>query len=351
MKKFSVIARAMGVAGLAAIALMPMKPAFAADQLTVVSWGGSFQASQRKAYFEPFSAATGIKITEGEWNGEIAKIRAMFDSNTVSWDVVDVGGDVGAMCASGILETIDWNKLGLDPAKFKSRHECGVPTTGAANVIAYDKDRLANGPKTIADFFDLKKFPGKRGLNKNPQVNLEWALIADGVPTQDVYKVLNTPEGIERAFKKLDTIKKSVVWWTSGAQPPQLLADGQVVMSSAWNGRIYDAVKSSGRNLEIVWDAPLWNWDYWVIPKGTGRLEEAYKFIAFSSLPKVQAEMTHYLPYAPANEDATALIDPAILVNLPSAPDHMKNALDVDVDFWTEKGAELDQRFSAWLAK
>lgn len=351
MRTSSMVARAIGVTGLAVSALWPVKLAFAGDQLTLVSWGGNFQKSQHIAYFEPFSAATGIKVTEGEWSGESAKIRAMVETKTVSWDVVDGGYGIGQMCTAGIIETIDWNKLGLDPAKFKGRQECGVPTSAAANVIVYDKDKLANGPKTIADLFDLKKIPGKRGLNKSAQVNLEWALIADGVPIHDVYKVLATPDGVDRAFKKLDTIKKDVIWWTAGAQPAQLLADGQVVMTSAWNGRVYDAVKNSGKNFEIMWDATLLSWDYWMIPKGTPRLDDAYKFIAFASSPEAQAKMAGLIPYAPSNEDATALVDPEILPNLPSAPDNMKNSLDIDLAFWGDNGDQLEQRFTAWISK
>ena len=180
--------------------------------------------------------------------------------------------------------------------------DCAVPTILYATVIAYDKDKLANGPTTIADVFDLQKFPGKRGLQKDPFVNLEWALIADGVAVKDVYKVLNTPEGVDRAFKKLDTIKKDVVWWEAGAQPPQLLADGQVVMTSAWNGRIYDADKNSGKHFEIMWDAQGLDWDWWAIPKGDPRMDDTYKFIAFASSPAAQADQTHYISYGPGEQ-------------------------------------------------
>ena len=120
--------------------------------------------------------------------------------------------------------------------------------------------------------------------------------------SKDVYKVLNTPEGVDRAFKKLDTIKKDVVWWEAGAQPPQLLADGQVVMTSAWNGRIFDANKNSGKHFEIMWDAQGLDWDLWAIPKGDPRLDDAYKFIAFASSPDAQADQTHYISYGPAQQ-------------------------------------------------
>lgn len=231
MRSSLIIVGVLAMTGLVEIALVPLKPAFAGDQVTITSWGGAYQMSERKAYFEPFSKATGIKVVEDEWSGEMAKIRAMVESRTVSWDLVDVGFDADAMCAANIVETIDWSKLGLDRSKFMGdKSDCGVPTAAVASVIAYDKDKLADGPKTIADLFDLKKFPGKRGLNKSPKVNLEWALIADGIALKDVYNVLSTPDGVDRAFKKLDTITKDVVWWTAGAHPPQLLADGQVVL-------------------------------------------------------------------------------------------------------------------------
>lgn len=340
------------VTGLATVLLAPTPPAFAGDQLTVTAGGGSFQQVLRKDLFGPFAKATGFKITEDEYDYNRAKIRAMVEAKSVSWDVVYASEpSVRALCAEGILETLDWKKLGLDRAKFEGNDytDCGVPALISATAVAYDKNRLPNGPKTIADFFDLKKFPGKRGLYKSPP--LEWALIADGVPINDVYKVLRTQEGVDRAFKKLDTIKKDVIWWTSGAQPPQLLADGQVVMTDAWNGRIYDANKNSGKHFEIMWDAALLNGNAWVIPKGTARSSDAYKFIAFASSPQALAGVANETGYGPANKDAIPFVDPAILPNLPNAPDHIGNVLMQDSGFWSEKGNDLLQRFNAWLAR
>lgn len=348
------IAGILALTGLVASALMSVMPAFAGDQLTIVGWGGAGQAAQRKAFFEPFTKATGIKITEDNWVGEIAKIRAMVKSKTVSWDVVDaVASKTLLMCAEGLLEPIDWTKLGLDRTKFMyaDKHECGVPISVSATVIAYDKDKLSSTPKTIVDVFDLQKFPGRRGLEKNPLGNLEWALIADGVAIGDVYKVLSTSGGVDRAFKKLDTIKKDVIWWAAGAQAPQLLADGQVVMTSAYSGRIYDAVKNFGKHFEIMWHAAQQGPDLWVVPKGSPRVDDAYKFIAFAASANSQADLTRYIPYSPTNKDGMALIDPSILPNLPGAPDHLATALILDPDFWNDKGDELNQRFTAWLAK
>jgi putative spermidine/putrescine transport system substrate-binding protein len=342
------------MAGVAAIALSAARPAAAEDQLTVVSWGGAYQKSQDEAFMKPFQKDSGTKITQEEYNGEIAKIRAMVESKSVTWDVIDIDTQTAlAACAEGILETIDWSKLGLDRSKFigGDLQDCAVPNIVYATVIAYDTTKLNPGPTSIKDLFDLQKFPGKRGLQKNPFVNLEWALIADGVPIADVYKVLNTPEGVDRAFKKLDTIKSEVVWWEAGAQPPQLLADGQVAITSAWNGRIFNAVKEDKKPFKIVWDAQGFDWDWWSIPKGGPRVDLAYKFISYSSQPDKMANQTKYISYGPANKDAIPNVDPAVLPNLPTAPENMTTALIVDPQFWADKGEELRTRFNAWLAK
>ena len=341
------------LAGTAVLALSA-QPASADGELTVVSWGGAYQMSQQEAYIKPFMKETGVKITEEEYNGEIAKIRAMVESNSVTWDVIDVDTQTAlAGCAEGIFETIDYAKVGVDKSKIigGDQFECAVPTILYSTIIAYDADKMPEGPTKIADLFDLEKFPGKRALQKNPFVNLEWALIADGVPMDQVYEVLDTDEGVDRAFAKLDTIKSEVVWWEAGAQPPQLLADGQAVIVSAWNGRIYNAVKEEGKNFKIVWDAQAPDYDLWAIPKGTERLDTAYQFIAYATRADVMANQSKYISYGPTNKDATDHIAPEVLKDLPSAPENMKNALMLDSQFWADNGEELRERFNAWLAQ
>lgn len=353
MRKKLMIASYMAFVGLAAGPFGPPL-AFASDQLTVTSMGGVYQASLRKAVLEPFSKATGIKITDVEYSLQAAKIRAMVQTNTVSWDAVDTDmGTVLQLCAEGQIEKIDWKQLGLDRTKFMGAgdQDCGLPYVTSATVIAYDKDKLPNKPKTIADFFDTQKFPGKRGLRKRPDKLLEWSLMADGVPVNEVYKVLSTAEGVDRAFKKLDTIKKDIVWWESNGQPVQLLADGQVVMTSVVNGRIYDANKNSDKHFEILWDTQQWEVALWVIPHGSPHLDAAHKFLAFAGSPQPQANLTQYLPYGPTNKDAMALADPAMLPYLPTTPAHMQNALERDGAFWRDKYDELNQRLTVWLAK
>ena len=336
-----------------AAALLTSTAAFAGDSLTITSWGGAYQDSQKKAYFEPYTAA-GNTITEAEYNGEVAKIKAMVEAKAITWDVIDVDSPTALQgCAEGALEVIDWAKLGVDKSKMLGSDvsDCAVPTIVFGTVFGYDTSKFKDGPKTIADFFDTAKFPGKRGMQKNPTMNLEWALIASGVDAKDVYKVLATKQGVDKAFAKLDTIKKDAVWWESGAQAPQLLADGQVVMTSAWNGRLQKAIDVDKKPFKIVWDHQGLDWDLWSITKGSPKLEEAYRFLKFASGAGPQAEQTKYIAYGPANSDAIPNVAPTTLPNLPTAPDNLKTAFNIDTKFWADNGDQLKERFNAWLAK
>jgi putative spermidine/putrescine transport system substrate-binding protein len=342
------------MAGTAAMTLTVATPATAQDALTIVSWGGAYSDSQREAYYKPFAKEMGVTITEEEYDGELAKVKAMVDTNSVTWDVIDVDtGHAMSGCDEGILETIDYAKVGQPREKFVqgAALDCAVGTIVYSTIYAYDADKLKDGPTTIADLFDTAKFPGKRGLLKKPFGNLEWALVADGVADAEVYNVLRTPEGVDRAFAKLDTIKKDVVWWEAGAQPPQLLADGEVVMTSAWNGRIFKAIKEEGKNFKIVWDRQQPDFDFWVIPKGAPKMDLSYKFIAYASDPKVMANQSKYISYGPTVVDAIPHIEPATLEHLPTNPANLKTALPIDAQYWADNNDELLKRFNAWLAQ
>jgi putative spermidine/putrescine transport system substrate-binding protein len=329
--------------------------AHAADSLTIASWGGAYQDSQAKAYFDPFKKATGANIVTDEWSGETAKLKGMVETGTTSWDVVDVEpGHALQGCEEGWLEKIDYSTLGgKDKFIPGAALDCAIGNVAFAYIFAYDASKFPNGgPKTVADIWDVKKFPGARSLRKSPKSTLELALIADGVAPADVYKVLGTKEGVDRAFKKLDEIKPNVkVWWGAGAQPPQLLADGEVAITTAYNGRIYDAVKSSGKNFTIVWDGAALDWDMWAIPKGTKNLELAKKFVAFASKPENLAEQTKYIPYGPSNLEASKFVSADVLPNLPTAPANSKTSFSISAKFWADHDEELTERFNNWLAQ
>lgn len=328
----------------------------AQDTITITSWGGAYSMGQRKAYYEPFMEETGVVVLEDEWTGDVSQIRVQVETGNYKWHVIDVGSDMlVAACDEGLLEEFDYELMGgRDRFIEGGAHDCGVASISYSTVYAYDADVFPAGgprPTTLADFFDLEKFPGRRGMWKTPNVNLEFALIADGVPTSAVYEVLDTAAGIDRAFRKLAEIKPHVIWWEAGAQAPQLLADREVVMTTAWNGRIYDAVAAEGKNFVIVWDGQALDYDYWVIPKDHPKKDLAMKFIEFASRPEVQKNLSKYIAYGPTVKETVPLISPDILEHLPTAPENTKNYFVMDTQFWADRRAELTERFTAWLAQ
>jgi putative spermidine/putrescine transport system substrate-binding protein len=339
------LATAIVIAGLA-------MPALAQQQLTIVNFGGANANAQKKAYYEPFEKATGIKVVPVEYNGEQAKIKAMVETKKVTWDLVEVESpDVARGCDEGLFDKLDYGKIGSKsdfvPAAV---NECGIGIFVWSTVMAYNGDKLKTAPTTWADFWDVKKFPGKRAMRKGARYNVEFALMADGVKPADVYKVLATKEGSERAFKKLTELKPNIQWWEAGAQPPQFLVAGDVVMSTAYNGRI-DAANREGKNLKITWTGGIYDLDYWVIPKGTPNKDAAVKFIAFASQPDAQAEYARNIAYGPTNNKALSKLDPKVLAGLPTAPENAKDALQFNIKFWADQGEELEKRFASWAAQ
>ena len=319
--------------------------------VTVISFGGAVQKAQTKAYYEPI-AKTGTKVIAGEYNGEQAKIKAMVDTKNVTWDVVEVeSAELARGCEEGLFEKLDYTKIG-DKKDFipAAVTDCGVGTFIWSTVLAYNADKIKTPPSSWAEFWDVQKFPGKRGMRKGAKFTMEIALLADGVKPEDVYKVLATKEGVERAFKKLDQLKPNIQWWEAGAQPPQLLAAGDLVMSSAYNGRIATAQKE-GKNLKIVWSGNIYDADHWAIPKGTPKKDDAYKYIKFASQPENQKVFSSEITYGPTNLKAVAMLDPKAVADMPTAPANLKGAVASNTKFWVEHGEDLEQRFNAWAAK
>ncbi|GBD41719.1 Spermidine/putrescine-binding periplasmic protein [bacterium HR39] len=342
---------ALALAGLSALAATGVAQA---RDLTVVSWGGAYQDAQRKAIFDPYMQETGRKIVEDSWNGGIGALRAKAEGPP-TWDVVQVETDELVLgCEEGVLTPLDWEKLGgKDRYIPEAVHECGVGNIVWATVLAYDGDRFRDDPpKSWADFFDTKTYPGQRALRRGPRQALEFALMADGVPLDRIYAVLRTPEGIERAFRKLDSIKGDLIWWEAGAQPPQLLASGEVVMTSAYNGRISAANRNEGRNFRIAWQAGyVYQIDSWVILANSDRKDEAMDFVAFASRPDRQAALAMLIPYGPTRVDAAELLPPEVAADIPGTPANRQYGLFFDRDFWVEHVEKLTERFNAWAAQ
>ena len=333
-------------------------------ELTVVSWGGSYAKACIDGFFIPFEEETGIKINVEDYNGGLAQIRAQVDSGKIHWDVVDVESQDDLIgCEEGLLEYLGDVELPDAPDGTPAEEDffegansdCGIGNVVWATVIAYNAAVFENDPPTtISDYFDLEKYPGKRGMRDTPEVNLEFALMADGVPPEDVYTLLSTDEGIDRAFKKLDTIKDSLVMWKAGAQPPQLLADKEVAITTAYNGRIFNAINLEKQPFVIVWDGHLRDYGQMVVVAGTPNLENAIKFIQFAARSTSMAGVSNRISYGPLRHSAWDLVDKHVDTNIdmrphmPTAPENSKNFLVNNAEFWAEHRDELFERFSAW---
>ncbi|MFH5773109.1 ABC transporter substrate-binding protein [Paracoccus sp. NGMCC 1.201697] len=354
MKKFLMLTSAFSILACAAHA-----------DITVVSWGGAYEKSQVEAYNKPFMAETGIRITMTSADNPAGPIKSMVESGNVTVDVADLENtDALRLCDEGLLEEIDPASLPAAPDGTPATEDfldgaltdCAVASMVFSTVYGFDTSKFADQkPSTIADFFDLEKFPGKRGMRKSPKANLEIALMADGVPPQEVYATLETPEGLDRAFAMLDKIKPQTVWWEAGAQPPQLLADGEVAMTTAYNGRLFSAVVTESKPFEVVWDGQVYEYELFGIPKGAPNKDKALEYIKFATGTQRLADQTKWISYGPARKSSLPLVGlfedgkTEMAKNMPTAEANLQHALRSSVEFWVDRDVEISERFNTWL--
>lgn len=313
--------------------------------ITFVSYGGAYQEAQTKAWLEPFMEANSDITIVQEEPIDYAKLQAMVESGNVTWDVADVGNDFGLAADEALLEPIDCDIVPCDQLRPDLFPTTGyrVPDIVYSVVVAYRTDAFGgDAPTSFADFFDLERFPGKRGAyNFSSGGLLEMALLADGVAPGDLY-----PLDLDRAFAKLDTIKDEIVWWDTGAQSAQLLADGEVTMGMSWNGRIYD-IQQEDAPVEIMWDQHLLTADYLVIPKGTKNLDAAMELVAWITSPEHSAELSNYITYAPPNEEAVDAVDESKAADMPTT--YADTGIGFDDVWWNENFDAVDQRWQEWV--
>jgi putative spermidine/putrescine transport system substrate-binding protein len=337
------------------------------DPLTIVSWGGAYTESQDRAYHQPYAEAAGVRILQEDASAQaLAGIRSQVESGQVSWDIVDMlQADAQRACDEGLILEIPHDEWlapapdGTPPSEDfveGTLGPCFVPQILYATMFAYNTEAFPDGgPQTIADIWDVEKFPGTRSLQNIPQKNLEWALMADGVPADEVYDVLATPEGQDRAFAKLGELKGNVIWWSEGAQPPQMLADKEAVIATAYNGRIFNAQVNENQPFEIMWDGQMFEVDGWVVPVDTGEEEQIKDYLYWATDSQRLADQAKYIAYAPARESSVPLVsthaDTGVEMqpHMPTSPENFENAVQFDTQFWADYGDSLEERFNAWL--
>ncbi|SEO72246.1 putative spermidine/putrescine transport system substrate-binding protein [Salinihabitans flavidus] len=345
-----------------------------ADEMTIVSWGGAYQESQVKAYVEPYIANNpDVSVTWDESSAEaVAKLRAQNEAGNLTWDLVDVtAADAMRLCDEGLAMEVDHDEI-LAPAPDGTPasedfgdmivSDCFIPQIAYSYTFGYRTDVDAwngNTPDEICDVFDLETFPGKRSLEQRPHNNMEWALMCDGVPQEDVYDVLETPEGQDRALAKLDTIKDEVVWWTSGADTPQLLADKEVVFGSTYNGRLFSLIEEQDQPVAMMWDAQSYDLDGWIIPEGLeeDKLARVLDFLYFATDTQRLADQAKYISYGPARQSSAPLVGEHaelgidMAPHMPTNPENASNAFVMNYVWWADYRDDLDSKFQSWLAR
>jgi len=321
-----------------------------ARDLTVVVQGERMADAIRQHVAAPFGQITGLPVHVETWSGSLDALRGSAKAADTPWDIVEVGAEeLASGCSEGLFEKLDWSAIGgKDHFLPQGVSDCGVGALMTEQVLAWDKDKSPNVP-TWADFWDVAKYPGKRGLYKGVRGNLEFALIADGVAPGDVYKVLGTNDGLDRAFRKLDQLKPYIVWWQTGEEAARILSSGDVLMTTAPVDQIIMADRLKHRNFGIQWTAGISEVGSWAIVKGSPNLHQAQQFLYFAGLPALQGRLFEDAAVAGLARGADDALPPEIQALSPTSPANLNNALRVDTGFWHDNLAKLQQRFDKWL--
>lgn len=312
--------------------------------LTVASFGGAWQDAQRRAMFEPFAASSGVKVVDVEYDGAYEAVREKGAAG--EWDVVDVEPvELLRGAAEGIYLPIDYS--GIDPAALpeSARHPYGVALMHYAIVLGYDTAAFSDpaaAPSAWTDFWDLERFPGKRALRSTPEWMLEVALLADGLPAEELY-----PLDLDRAFRSLAAIEDEVVFFDDWAAPAELLAAGEVAFAVGTNGRLAGA-RDAGDSLDLSWSGGIVSSDYFVIPAGTENPEQAQELVRYAVGDEAQAAFPRLIDYGPVNPRAFEALPPNVRLRLPSHPDHAAESVRFDAGWWLEHEDEAHERYDAW---
>lgn len=344
------------------------------QDMTIVSWGGAYQNSQLKAYVEPYlEMHPDVSVAWDESSAEaVAKLRAMNEAGNITWDLVDVtAASAIRLCDEGLAMEIDFDDVLAEAPDGTGAEDdfgdlivsdCFIPQIVYSTTFGYRSDMVPEGvepPSDVCAVFDLETYPGKRALEKRPLNNMEWALYCDGVAKDEIYDVLETDEGQDRALAKLDTIKDQVVWWSAGADTPQLLADGEIFMGSIYNGRLFSVIEEQDQPVAMLWDMQVFDLDGWIVPEGLSddALARVMDFLYFATDTQRLADQAKYISYGPARESSAPMVSQHaelgidMAPHMPTDPANAGNTLLYNYEFWADYRDDIDAKFQSWLAQ
>lgn len=317
--------------------------------LTLNTPGGAVQEGGRAVLWGPAAKKLGYTIKEETADNALDVLRLEVGSGNVKTDVIVMSGYQAAIAgAQGMLEPLDYKAIDASGFLPGSAAPYCIGIYGYAAVMAWNTKTYAKqAPASWADFWDVQKFPGKRAMRSDAEAQVEMALLADGVTAADLYKVLSTEAGLKRAVEKVRALKPSVaVWWSSGSQHSQLMKDGEVDMSTGWNGR-FQAAKDAGGPAEYTYNGGILAYDCFAVTKGSKRKPEAMKLINAMSTAEAQAGLTKYISYGPLNQKAydTGIIGEKAAAVLPTSPANAKGMIVQDIDWWAKNNDKAQQMF------
>jgi putative spermidine/putrescine transport system substrate-binding protein len=319
----------------------PPKPA----NFVVNASGGAMGQAMKDSYVALFEQRTGIPVTLTSPN-DLGKLRAMVESKNVEWNVTEINSaDARRAARLGLLEHIDDKIVDRSSYPEQARDPYLLTTSVYSTLMAFRTDVFKdNRPKTWADFWDVKRFPGPRAMGNSPVDNLELALIADGVKSENLY-----PLDVDRAFKKISEIKPHIaVWWTSGAQQAQILVDKEVVLSTGWNGRFYRAIKD-GAPIAVSWSQGIIKQAYFGIPRGARDQYWGQQFLAAMLDPKAQASFANLFVSPGLNPESLRYADPTVRAYLPTDPENLKQQFWQDDTWWDNNVETVKERWQRWI--
>ena len=322
-----------------------------ARELTLAVRSATRLKAVQTVFVAPFQAATGIPVLAQSWPGGMPALTTGLAGKDPAWDLIEVNGtELRAGCAAGLFAKLDPARIGgaahylpqaIDP--------CGIGAILQTTALAWDRDKFAGTP-SWADFWDVAKYPGKRGLREGVRGNLELALMADGVAPADVYKVLATPDGVNRAFRKLDQLRPYLVWWKTPAEAAKTLAAGGVLMTSAPTDAIVAAARDTHRDFGIRWSDSLYDVLSWAIARTSPNQAAALEFLYFAGTPAIEGRLAARFGEGGLAVGANDGLSPAAASLSTTLPANMKGSLPLNDAFWQTHLAALRQRFDAWLA-
>ena len=344
--------------------------------VTVASWGGAYTESQIKGYGDPTEKKLGVDINWVDYSGGLAEIKAQKEANAITWDIMDVlSMDTIVGCDEGLFVEFEFDR-DFPPAPdgtpasedfFTSMpSKCAVGNVLYSWNYAYNIDAFSGkAPTTIQDFFDTKKFPGRRSVYKSALTQLEMALMAEGVDSTKIYDVLSTEDGLKRAINKFQALctdpNGGCVFWSAGAQPPELLVAGEVVMATGFNGRFFNAEIGEGARIKQVWDGQGLDYEYFVLVKGGPNEDIAKKVIAEMTSTEMLAGSAKYISYAPWRKSSLEVMAKGepwykdgktnMIPHMPTAPQNTKNYFLVDPIFWADNGVEIGEQWENMKSK